>query len=240
MKINKLLLCAVFAVSTMWLTSCLNGSNSETYSNAYGYVATSSGVTYVNTSSGYSVTWDGISSSELEAGQCIKLSFGIDYTTSGSFYLAQNPSISDPLDSYTLTAGDPISVIDSNFVTAASVNMYASTSFFGDNWFLSLTTKVYKGVTVEPEFYYPTTIADDFDVDADSVVVNIRLVKSGTATATTTTSTTSELVVDLTPIRILFAADASYAGQYIPIYFRYYSALTTKAHTTKSVLYIPS
>jgi hypothetical protein len=218
------------------LTSCLNGDNSETYSNAYGYVGTSSGVTYVNTSSGYSVTWSGISS-QVEAGDCVKLSFGIDYTSSGSYYLAQNPSVSDPLDSYTLTAGDPISVIDSNFVTAVYINMYASTNFFGDNWFLSLTTKAYKGVTVTPQFYYSTTIKDGFNADSDSVIVDIRLKKTGTATATTTTSTTAEIAVDLTPIRTLFN---SFTGKAIPVYFRYYPAVSTKAITSKTTIYIPT
>lgn len=239
MKLNKLFLFLVLTTMSVWFTSCLNGDNSATYTNAYGYVGTTtSGVTYINTNTQYpyAITWNGISS-QLTAGQCVRISYTTDYTTSGNFYLAQNTSVESTMTPYSLNTASPIAVNDSNVVSSLSVEMSSSTTYFGNNWFLSYTMpKAY--TTAVPQFYYSSSVADNFNVSKDSVIIDMRL-KVTPPTISTTTSA-YHCAVDLTPIRNLFSNSSNYAGKTIPVYFRYYTSKTTKATTSLTTIYIPN
>jgi hypothetical protein len=239
MKIKTVFLFAVVAFSALWLTSCLNGDNSQTLMNAYGYVMQDNSLkTYVNTSGGSSITWNGISS-ELSAGQCVKLSYTVDGSSLNGYYNATEHNIIQQLSTFNLTNGTPISVNDSNFVTSTIVTQYHYTEWYGDNWFLALNTKTYPGLGITPKFYYSTSVPTaNFDVSKDSVIVDIRLSVSGKPSSTTTPEVKLvECAVDLTPVRTIFSA---FTGKAIPIYFRYYPTVSSKATTAKTVIYIPT
>ena len=221
MKKSKFVLGAL-ALFTLGLSmnSCLSGDNSQSYSNAYGYVvqdATTSTVG-VRTSGNDIITWNNISSS-VKAGDCISVSYTVDGTVVNNLSYAQSISVNSVFPSKTLSSGDAISVDANNVVSADNVQMYSANSWFGNNWFVSLTTKSYEGISVTPKFYYSTNL-NSFDADTSAVYVDVRLQVSGTATSTTlTTSSPTTYAVNLTPIRTLLS---QYTGKTIPIYFRYY------------------
>ena len=155
MKKSKFVLGAL-ALFTLGLSmnSCLSGDNSQSYSNAYGYVvqdATTSTVG-VRTSGNDIITWNNISSS-VKAGDCISVSYTVDGTVVNNLSYAQSISVNSVFPSKTLSSGDAISVDANNVVSAVNVQMYSANSWFGNNWFVSLTTKSYEGISVNPKFY---------------------------------------------------------------------------------------
>lgn len=240
MKINKLALAALLGISTLWLTSCLNGDNSQTLTNAYGYVKQDGAKIYMNTSGGSSITWSGMSS-KLTPGQCVKISYTIDGSSLDGSYKATDYDIVKELTTFNLTDGVPISVNDSNFITSATITAWHYTDWYGDNWFLGLITKTYPGLGITPKFYYSATASGStFDVEKDSVIIDMRLSVSGKPSSTTTPEVKpNEYTVDLTPVRNMFNS-STFAGKAIPVYFRYYPTVSTKATTTKTIIYIPT
>lgn len=237
MKSFKFLFFLLLTSPLFFFTSCLNGDNSATYTNVYGYVNTVSGVTFVNTSAGYQVTWSGIES-KLSAGDCVVLSFTLDYSNLNGYYLAQNPSFAK-LDTYPLTADNIPAKNDSNFITGVSNVAWSSTAWFDDNFFLYYMTGYYKGVTIEPSFSYSTAaISSNFDVDKDSVIIEMRPTVTNSATSSKTTTTGSGYCcVSLSAIRNSFKA-MGYSGKYIPIYFRFYPSATITKTTDVSKMLI--
>jgi hypothetical protein len=236
MKWYKLFLASTLGVSLVLLTSCLKGDNSESYSNAYGYVVTSSGVKYAKVSAGYPVTWTGLQS--YESGSCLRFSFTTDLTVSGDGYLAQNVTGITSITKYSLSNNTPIDVDADNVVSGIIPTAGAYDNWFGDNWFIAFATTKYPGKTVTPQFYYSTTIPEKFTGSTtDSVIVDVRLNVTGTATSTTKETETKEYAVNLSPLRALYSEDSRFKNKYIWVYFRYY-ATSTKPSYSKVYLYI--
>ena len=240
MKIKTLFLFAVAASFAVWLTSCLNGDNSQTLTNAYGYVTQENSKIHINTSGGHPITWSGISSS-LSPGQCIKLTYTIDGSyLDGVYNATEHNVVKSDIQACSLTNGAPISVNDSNFISSTTITAWHYTVWYGDNWFLGLITKTYPGVGITPKFYYSTNNpVASFDVTKDSVIIDMRLSVSGKASSATPLTTPVECTVDLTPIRAMFTT-SSFADKYIPIYFRYYPTVSSKTTTSKTLIYIPT
>lgn len=237
MKINKLLLGLSFFVITVWLTSCLNGENSQSYTNTYGYVTTGTDYnTYVRTSSGDAVSWSGISS-DVSSGQCITFSYSTDYSIINTYYTAATThKIQSKMTPIVATSGTPININDSNFVTSTTVKMFSEDEWFGNNYFLALGLKKYKDVTVTPSFYYSLANSSrgtdldvtDFDASSDSVIVDIRLNVSGSSSTKVQATDTIAYAVNLSNIRTLFN-DNGFKDVSIPIYFRFHPSATTKS-----------
>lgn len=216
-----------FGFFLLFFSSCI-GDDSETYQNAYGYVSsTSSGTVFINTSAGYSITWNGISS-ELQPDSCVKISYETDYSILNDAYNVKNVSYTK-LAQCKLSSETPLEVSDS--ISSLNISMYSPYLWFGDNWFVSIKTLRYPGLSASPKFYYSSDNVENFDPENnDSIIINARVEFLGTRDTSiknTVYVNTQEYAVDLSPIRSLMNSIDS-----IPIYFRYYSSKAGKPSYT--------
>lgn len=224
------LVCLAAIASAVFMSSCVKGNASQSYSNVYGYVTTSpTGIIYVNTSSGNQITWEGIGqSSTYHSGNCIKLSYSIDFTTLNGLYAAQ-PNVEATLSMFEPSTSSPIAVSDT-IDEIAPLSYSQDSTWLGDNYIISLKTTKNSNQNITPTFYYNTAKTATAISASDSLIIDARVTFSAVAAGISngTTNKSDELAVKMSDVRKALIRGNKNAGKSIPIYFRYYSRKTGK------------
>ncbi len=224
------------ACVVLWFAvSCLGSDDFKAYNNAWGYVSATSPQVKVTTSAGYDITSDELGTN-WQVGDVMMLSFQTESNLQDKTATAHNVSYT-ALNKYGLTAGTAMAVADSAFVTGMSIPFFSPNADFGDHYFLKLNISSYDGFSFVPYFYYTPSVPANFDVNTDSIVVDVRLQVQGSAkltisaqdTTKTSLTGTAYLAADLSAIRSLFRGKSDYIGKRLPIYFRYAPSLNGRS-----------
>lgn len=219
-----LMLSAVF-----FLSSCLDsGSNSYIGNAEYSYITTSrtTGEIYAKTLGGYMITSPKIQQLTPETAAFLTYqvteetpTITIDNNIVYNVNLGGEPT---PIDQTVLQMTSAPDVPAVNFESLMDP-LFAQNNFFGDLWLFPYTYKINKGERVTVQFY----IANEEDSELNStneVLIDIRLVKTGTPDEGATEKIEGEYVVaNMSSLRMMMADKADADGN-LNIKFRYYKS----------------
>lgn len=222
-KISLLLMLS----AVLFLSSCLDsGSNSYIGNQEYSYITRSetTGIVYARTIAGYLITSPQISILTPETAAFI--TYQVTEET-------EKVEIENGLVVYKVNLGGEPKSIDQSMLQLATapdvpaVNfeslrepLFAETRIFGDLWLFPYTFKVKKGQNVRVDFF--TVEQEPSDIKLDEVLIDVRLVKTGTPQeGATETIEADYVVVNMSTLRIMMADKADSNGD-LKIRFRYY------------------
>lgn len=223
-KISLLLMLS----AVLFLSSCLDsGSNSYIGNEEYSYITSSqtTGKVYARTVAGYMITSPKIQ--QLTPGTAAFLTYQVTEETpkvtieeGATVYDVNLGAEPNTIDKTVLI---PVNAPEAPLVKFESLMepIFARNEYFGDLWLFPFTYSIKKGESIKVQFYKADEDPSDNN-DSYDVLIDVRLVKTGTAEADASPKIEGKYItVDMSSLRMLMADGASAEGN-LNIKFRYY------------------
>ena len=215
--------------AVLFLSSCLDsGSNSYIGNEEYSYITSSqtTGKVYARTLAGYMITSPKIQ--QLTPGTAAFLTYQVTEETP-KVTVEEGATVFDvnlgaepiTIDKTVLFYGNAPEAPVVKFESLMEP-VFARNEYFGDLWLFPYTYSIKKGESVKVQFYKADKDPSDLNNETFDVLIDVRLVKTGTPEANASPKIEGEYItVDMSSLRLLMADDADADGN-LNVKFRYY------------------